>query len=330
MKRIVVINLIVIAVIFALADVYVDRGRDDAEGPSARLEFDPPVDYHVRDEDLGYRGAADQRIAVRFYFDDRKIFDVTYTTDSLGLRVAPDSRAAGVNDPCVLFFGGSYTFGAGVDDAETTANVVGRDGGRAVRNFGFSGYGPHQMLAALESGFVARAAPCEATHAIYLAQAHHVLRAAGKFRADRYGPRFVLRDGLVVRDGNFHDNPVADFFYDAFEMSSIATRLRERRRATDDDAELFHAIVARSAALLRERHADLEFHVLFWNNGERDLFVDARDRTNIEVHPLSDVLPLRHRERLEADYQIPFDGHPNARAHATLAAYVIDEVLGGR
>lgn len=45
--------------------------------------------------------------------------------------------------------------------------------------FGFHGYGPHQMLSALESGLARSIADCDTRHVIYLALVEHVQRSAG-------------------------------------------------------------------------------------------------------------------------------------------------------
>ena len=40
-----------------------------------------------------------------------------------------------------------------------------------------------------------------------------------------------------------------------------------------------------------------------------------------------DVLPLGQREEMESGYQIPHDGHPNARTHAIIADFVVRRIL---
>ena len=76
-----------------------------------------------------------------------------YTIGPNGLRVSPPYEEV-ADVPCALFFGGSFTFGTGVEDDEALPYVAGilSEGKYRVYNFGYRGYGPHQMLAALESG----------------------------------------------------------------------------------------------------------------------------------------------------------------------------------
>ena len=71
----------------------------------------------------------------------------TISTDSLGSR-----RIPGVSGPATISsFGNSFTEGLEVDDGETWQAYIAKSTGRAVLNFGVSGYGPDQALLALEA-----------------------------------------------------------------------------------------------------------------------------------------------------------------------------------
>ena len=71
----------------------------------------------------------------------------TISTDSVGSR-----RIPGVSGPATISsFGNSFTEGLEVDDGETWQAYIAKSTGRAVLNFGVSGYGPDQALLALEA-----------------------------------------------------------------------------------------------------------------------------------------------------------------------------------
>jgi hypothetical protein len=98
--------------------------------------------------------------------DGRVVYDVLYTIGADGLRPTPGNPRA----PAFLFFGDSCTFGEGVEDDETMPVAFARalDVPANVRNFGFHGYGPHQMVRELEVGRVDALVPGgvqEAEHA---------------------------------------------------------------------------------------------------------------------------------------------------------------------
>ena len=65
------------------------------------------------------------------------LHNVTYTTESNGLRVAPPWRK---NDLAgtVLFFGCSFTFGEGLNDSETLPYQVGIQSGGRYRTLNFA------------------------------------------------------------------------------------------------------------------------------------------------------------------------------------------------
>ena len=89
--------------------------------------------------------------------------------------------------------------------------LVGERSGNRFRvyNFGFHGYGPHQMLAALTGGRVQDTVDCQPTHVVYQAIVPHVERVSGLATWDRHGPRYVeTQDGGVRLAGRFDDTEV--------------------------------------------------------------------------------------------------------------------------
>ncbi|MGC2223711.1 MAG: SGNH/GDSL hydrolase family protein, partial [Methylocella sp.] len=78
------------------------------------------------------------------------IYKANYTIDSNLLR----ETRSGETGPTIVFFGDSFTFGEGLNDADTLpqafADLLGRK--QRVLNLGFSGYGPQQFLAELQTG----------------------------------------------------------------------------------------------------------------------------------------------------------------------------------
>ena len=146
-------------------------------------------EYWVRDDTLGYRLLENTRSRVALWVGSDLVYDVVYTTGENGLRLAPPARG-GDDSLCILFFGGSLTYGTGVNDDETSPYLTGAVTGyrHRISNFGFEGYGAHQMLAYLESGRAEAAAGCTPTHAIFHSVYDHLRRAAGFAEWDPYGP----------------------------------------------------------------------------------------------------------------------------------------------
>lgn len=324
--RVVAFNLGSVALVGAAATILL------APQPGKRVQTfsDGAFGVFMRDDAMGHRPAAGLDTRATLHVDGELVYDVTYTTDADALRVSPPI-AAGEQRGCILFFGCSYTFGEGVEDHEAMPYVVGvkTHGAYQVRNFGYSGYGPHHMLAAIETGLVERAAHCTPTIAVYQAHPHHVLRASGKWWWDLYGPRYVMSPtGGIARQGSFADDPFESDRREERVDARVVPSERDDAEATAEDVELFHAIVQRSRDLLVARYPGIEFHVLHWDIGDPPIFAAAWHARGITVHPLSQVLPLRQRG-WESALLLPRDVHPIASTHARIAEYVVAAILHG-
>jgi len=110
------------------------------------LGWSPKDDDHLEKTANGYS------ITHKNVFDDKVIFDTTYNFDSLYRRKVPGNPAENT-DKFVIFFGGSQTFGEGLNDWSTIPAVVQKNApSHRVYNYAYKGYGPHQMLKKLEKG----------------------------------------------------------------------------------------------------------------------------------------------------------------------------------
>lgn len=320
------IHLLAIFAACGLAEAYF-AWADTPRGEDRRFRTEGPRVYRA-DETLGWALPADRSWPSAKYFGDELVYRVTYTTDSHGLRKSGPVRGPG--DRCVLFFGGSVTFGEGVGDTETMPFRVGAQSGFHVLNFGVGGYGPHQMLAALESGRVRQVVDCDARFAIYQGINDHVARAAGKRLWMQAGPRYRLDEaGVLRRDGSFGDEHSRPAGVAAqLEKSGIYRRhFRGNPRLTEVDFDRYLAILRKARDELRSAFPELAFHVLHWGTRYRERLEPLRAE-GIGVHFVDDVLPGYSEN--QAAYQLSrHDRHPSARTHALVADYVTREILRG-
>lgn len=313
------------AILYAATAWVVEAPPDNGR----RQEWDG-AKLFVADPAMGHRPETSFQTPARLWIDDRLIYDVTYTIGADGLRIAPPDNG-GDDIPCVLFFGCSYTFGEGVDDADALPFQVGvkAQGQYRVHNFGFSGYGPHHMLAAIETGLVDRVVHCQPKYAVYQAMPHHILRAAGKWSWDWRGPRYVLDErGEAVRSGNFSDQRSP-----ALEKSALVRRFRPEHEptigeVTPEDIRLLYAIVAKSRRLLLERYPGIEFHVIEWDTDEAGPTVGlftGEHQDSYHVHMISKILPAR--DDAEKAYHLSPDIHPSPLTYRLIADYVVEKIL---
>jgi len=297
-----------------------------------RPHFDPgmPAAYRIRDDAVGFRPAPGVSWREALWLGDEPIYDAVYTTDATGRRITPEATG-GDDARCVLFFGCSFTWGTGVDDADTLPWLTSEaTGGRdRIHSFAFGGWGPHQMLGALEAGEVERTLPCEPTHALYVSVHDHVRRVAGRSPWDPHGPRFELRDdGSIVRDGNFDDRPSLLRSLPWLAKSELLRILGEHFSETRRDYDRFAAVVAASRERLASRWPGVDFRVLLWDKRWKQdpEYWEGLLRRGLRVHFVSEILPDQ-REHAARYAVSPRDGHPNRTANERIAAWIAREVL---
>jgi hypothetical protein len=329
-----------------------------AEAYFASHELEPPsysTSYTVRDQSLGWGPARNARTRATRFHHGKPVYDVSYAFDSNGLRVAPpagEERVAGT----VLFFGCSFTFGEGLQDDETLPYQVGAQSGGRWRtfNFAFHGYGPNQMLAAIEDGRVRRIVDSRPRYAFYVTIPDHLVRVAGRIPWGANAPRYRLdREGTARLDGCFRDEHRTPGFLESLLLRIDPRFVHETRWQLDKsaiyrtyatrpsvpakaDVPLLMAIVRRSRELLLADYPDLKFHVIFWPSHylENRRFywemIDGFRQLNLPVHRVQDILPGYDVEVPTEDqtrYLLPTDGHPNALANRLVAKYLVTKVL---
>ena len=335
------INAGVVTLVLAGVELFLWR---TAETPGG---FDPDADPssgYISHADYGYGPISPSRTRALKVHEGEKLYDVVYSIDEYGLRVSPPERAASERRGCVLLVGCSLTFGEWVEDDETMPWQVGvkTDGRFATRNLGFQGWGPHQMLAALESGHAERAARCDVTHVVYQALYWHALRSAGRVHWDRNGPRYLLDDaGRAVRAGHFTDAGPSSWLsrgtLDRLGRSYVfqkylASRLDPLARpVTQRDLDLLAAIIARSREEVATRFPRASFHVFFWDIDLAPSWIQDFEsrvaRPGVTLHRVSAAIP-DYRAPKDARYVLSsYDLHPSPAAHARIADYVVREVL---
>ena len=329
-------NLAALCVALAAFEGYLEYKASTGDG--TRMEGTIVNDFVERDDLLGYRPKMGSRVTARKLHADTVIYDVVYSINADGLRVMPTSGPHPARH-CAVFFGDSITFGEGVgdEDAYPYQVVAGSGGAVAGFNFAFSGYGPHQMLGAVQAGAVERIATCRPSHFVHLAILEHIARVAGLAAWDRHGPRFMLdARGRPVRDGNF-DAPadprwpkVPGWLADSADRYRTWQKFFGRGRALRAaDLDLYLAVVRETASLLRERHPGSRFDVLLWDGRDDDRLAVIERSLNsagINVHRLTAIMD--DFNSAAARYLLgPPDGHPNALMHRHIADYVLASVV---
>jgi len=299
------------------------------------------------DEQLGRTLWPDRVVTHRTSVQGKVINEALYTIEANGLRLTSESSKTSISQPCILFFGDSFTFGAGVFDDETMPYQV-RTKSQATYwtvNFGVPGYGPHQMLRALELGYVENLVHCPVHAVIYQVIPDHVARAVGLLSWSDEDPFYRYDErGYLAYAGRFGEAPSRDLFgivrrvverlpsvlQEAVKKSQIVQNVISRhRKPTPRDIDTFAAIVSGARDNARVKFPDAEFHVLLWDYREDEnvtLIRRALDRHQLSLHLVSSFLRLLHSARCTYELH-PLDQHPNPIAYSGMATYVVAEIL---
>lgn len=285
----------------------------------------------LMDPDFGYVLNPSAQWRAWKAYDDVKVYDVTYTIGQNGLRVSPP--CTGACERSLLFFGGSFMYGEGVNDHETLPYQVGlkSQGQYEVYNFGVHGHGPQFMLALVESGKLRSMVEEPPNFAIYQAlYPEHVYRVAGLRNWVRAGPKYMLdADGNALQSGSFADDGVNLPYWQQIKpqvrKSALGRIILDYTRSIDStDDDLFVAVVRKTDQLLKELNPDIEFHILIWGDPPVEVVSKLED-ANITVHRSEDI--LRANNITDSAARISQDRHPTALAHALFADYFVNRLL---
>jgi hypothetical protein len=283
----------------------------------------------VEHEYLGYAPVENNEVSVTKYWKNGQRLNAKYTIDPQGLRRA-NNNDNGDYTRSMIFFGCSYTFGESVNDEETMPFQVGvlSDDQYKIYNFGFLGYGTHQMLSAIEHGLVERAVDIDPKYAIYQALPDHINRLLGWRKWDVQGPKYILDTEKQVKHIGYFDDNKSSFqiIQNQFEKSYFYRKITEKKDISPHDIDLFTGMVSTAKNALKKLYPDIEFHVVFWDIGPwtvpKDLpksMIQSLENQKINVHLISNIL-LNYSEKT---YLInEYDSHPNPLANKVIAEYI--------
>jgi len=268
--------------------------------------------FRFPDSDLGYRPLPNQHHAVWKQIDGKTIYQAVYTMDPFGRRVTPTQKRERRNQ-FLLFFGGSTTLGEGVQNKETLPFWAGTLAEKHTPyNYGFSGYGPQQMLAILESGRLKQEIQEKKGIAIYSFIDGHVNRAIGDMHVFNAwagnAPFYVLEDGQVVRKGSFlSGRPWLSKIYRFLGQRNLVRyfKINHPIRIHGEHIRLTAKMFEKAQDMLQEQFPGSDFYVLFWPG-----WTEFKDRLQKELDELGvpywDYSELLDREA--PDMMIEGDG----------------------
>jgi hypothetical protein len=281
---------------------------------------------------LGWRPASSQISRATATINGKLVYDVNYSTDEAGRRIAPPDRGDDV-EGCVWFFADSFVFGEGVSDHETFPYLLGikTDGRFRIINFAFSGYGAEHMLAILERGELATSVPCEPTNVFYAALPHHVVRAAGKTEFSIRGPRYRVGstgvpEYLGTQPGVRASRPLKRLL-DQLSKSRVYRAVAHRPvKTTTVDIDLYFAIVKQAFRWITHRWPRAQLELIVWDVHSfyahtQSSFHGRLKALGARMHFIEHILHGYGREPEKYSLHA-FELHPNPLAHQLVASYL--------
>jgi hypothetical protein len=258
----------------------------------------------------------------REFLDGLLITDVKYTVDSVGLRKIPDATAAPPHK--AVFFGCSFMFGHGVDDDETLPYYFDEQsrGSFAAYNLSGEGWGPHQMLREIETGFVRRTIGIPEL-AVYEAIPDHLRRVSGRAPWET-GPKYELcAESGVCYAGPFHSasyERMRALFYRTWTGRFLESYLAAPSKPSD--IPLFIGVMERTRALLNRDGT--RFVVVLWDqNPLAAQLMRALGAHHFEVIAVSSIFPGRD---LQSAPLVQSDRHPTPASNRAIATYIWEHV----
>ena len=330
------LGLVLATAVVAAVDVLLGR-LAKASRPEFVWKNDFSRTFQLPDSNLGYRIESNFHGVSSMEVDGLQIYEVEYTSGDTGWRITPTNDISQRHKKFLLFFGGSFTFGTGVENRETLPSrtaLLAQD--YHVYNYSNAGYGPSHMLAMLEAGEISSQVQERQGIAIYVLRPGHVVRVVGAMGvttkwAGRF-PYYALdQQNDVVRMGNFDDRRVLKplyFFLSRrgivrFAHLDIPLVLKKRHFL------LTSRVIQESKNILEHDFDSVDFYVVVYPALKQRWphiapVVSFLEAAGVSVLDYRDLLDLEsgkyfiHKE---------FERHPSPKSYQEVAARLVSDLV---
>ena len=233
----------------------------------------------------------------------------------------------------LLLVGDSFTFGEGVQDNETLPYYVSQLAPEyRAYNYGFSGYGPQQMLATLQSETITAQVPEKEGIGIYVFIDAHVERAIGSMYVhNAWGaemPYYTVNwSGDVERQGNFTTGrPITSSLYQWLGTTEFARYYNLNIPGTLRAGHYWTTarIIAEARDTYKDKFNSDQFYVVVYPD-EGDYFEDIGpyfEEFGLKVLNYNEWLKLASDEGLA----LKGDGHPTGKPNQIVAQWIANDL----
>ena len=224
------------------------------------------ISYEINNN-YGYHPKKNEIFTEEIFYKNELLKKNFYTINKYGHRDFANKIKL---DRCIIFHGGSLTFGQSLSDNETLPYMLGNIYAKEynIFNFAFNGYGPHQFLAKLKSTNSDEIEHCNDIVIIYQFINDHIARTAGKRSWGDKSPRFIFKNERLIQKGFFSDYPFKFIMKlrKNFRHSKVSNIFFNLEKINQKDKEILLQVLKNIEILAKNNFNNTEFIYLIWNN----------------------------------------------------------------
>jgi hypothetical protein len=260
----------------------------------------------------------------------KAIYNVEYSVDEYGRRITPIKNRKQRNK-FVLFFGGSFTYGEGVEDNQTLPFGVGNKASQyTAYNYGFHGLGPFDVLAKIENLNFYKEVKEKHGILIYTYIDGHIHRTAGSMVVMGWMSDGVYyrntKDEELVRDGSFETGrPILTAIYKILNKSEILKVLKINFpiRFKDRHIKLVAETITKMQKEFKKKYPHSSFYVLIYPGSRYG-------KKLMEYLDQQNILYLNYTTLFNASepryYLVEEDLHPSPLAYQTISGKIVEDL----
>lgn len=282
------------------------------------------------DETLGYRPRPNSSAQVIKMMNDRIVYDITYHFDEYSRRRTPVCHKEKKNF-FALFFGCSFTFGAAVKEKETLPYYFSNLSPQYISyNYGYSGYGPQQMLSKLQQGNINEEIERKSGILVFTFIDDHIQRSIVSMNVyngwGRDMPLYTINaEGNLIREGNFVSaRPVLGWIYSLLGKSQILRYFNANLppKVAECHIRTTCKILEEARNAFKKKFNSDNFYVLLYPGSHYTKeMVGYLRKAQIRHLDYSSLF-----ENSLTAMSVPGDGHPNALAYRVVAKKLAEDI----
>ena len=290
----------------------------------------------------GYLANPGNYFSIKSASDGEIIYDVKYIINNEGFRLTPQKYELNKDTTIINFYGGSFTFGEGVNQDETIpAYFSNYSNDRIfVNNYGFHGWGPNSALMLLKDNIEKQ--KNYKTVNILLTFESHAVRSSCKPQFSKFSPMYEINksfnknNSYVKYIGKCRNSFIPDFFFKILRKSRVINfldgKLSKSSFTEIKDLELYYAIIKEFIRVSTNNNSltvigilPENFYDKKWSNKIIDNMIKVKKNSLVKIIDIrlydesNSFLDEKYFHHIE-------DMHPSAIANYERAKILLNEI----